>query len=251
VKKTLLVGVVAIIAVTSVGAAGTVHVTMHDGLVSVDAQNATLRELLEAYAQAGQTTIANLEKIPASPPLTLTLTDVPEPQALDIVLRSLSGYLAMPRAANRPSASRYDRIVIVPTSAADRSDIQRAAAPPPFAPPAAPPQLLPQLPPEVAPPINGVARRIGPDGNFIQDDQLGGAPPPARPAVPQVAAPIGFSRGDAPPPVSFSPVPPPVAAPPAQMPNGGAVIGTSVPGMVVPAQPTPGNQPQQTPPTSR
>jgi len=213
------------LAVASVRAAGTVHVSMHDGLVTVSAQNATLRDILEAYAQAGQTTIGNLEKIPSSAPLTLNLTDVPEPQALDIVLRSLSGYLAVPRSANRPSASRYDRIVVVPTSATDRGDAQRAAAPPPFAPPAVVLQPLPQPPPEVAPPVNGVARRIGPDGNFIQDDQQRATPPAPRPA--------GI---------------PPVAAPQPAQPNGGAVVGSSVPGMIVPAQPTPGSQPQQTPP---
>ena len=51
-------------------------------------------------------------------PLTLKLVNVPERQALDIILRSVAGYMAAPRLASAtPGASAYDRIVILPTSA--------------------------------------------------------------------------------------------------------------------------------------
>jgi hypothetical protein len=44
--------------------------------------------------------------------------DVPERQALETILRSVSGYLAAPRTATITTASRFDRILILPTSAA-------------------------------------------------------------------------------------------------------------------------------------
>src|SRR3954465_14206144 len=72
-------------------------VTMHDGLVSVNAKDVTVRQILAGWARGGQTKIVNPEGI-AGGPTTLQLTDVPEEQALDILLRTASGYLAAPRA---------------------------------------------------------------------------------------------------------------------------------------------------------
>jgi hypothetical protein len=213
-----VIGVVGVAAGVTARAAGTVHVAIHDGLVSVSAHNATLRDILDAYAQAGQTTIVNVEKVTATTPMTMDLTDVPETQALDIVLRSLSGYLAVPRSLSRPSASRYDRIVIVPVSAVSAAD--RDSARPAAAPPFPTPFVLPALPPEVAPPAPVIA--------------------------PAVAAPLGSSRGDAPAPVSLSPAP--SSATPAQNSTSGAMVGSSVPGMIVPAQPPAGAPVQSAPP---
>ena len=60
--------------------------------------------------------------------MTLELTGVPERQALDIVLRSVAGYIVAPRPAGSQGASAFDRIMILPTSVAPRAPAPAAAA---------------------------------------------------------------------------------------------------------------------------
>src|SRR5713101_438936 len=93
-----------------------VQVTMQNGRVSVVAKDATLRQILTEWARVGQTKVVNVERIPGAP-MTIELRDIPEAQALQILLRSLSGYMAAPRASQAPDLSRFDRIVVMPTMA--------------------------------------------------------------------------------------------------------------------------------------
>jgi hypothetical protein len=193
-----------------------VEVSIRDGHVSLSATNATLGEIFSAWARAGETTILNADKL-TSPPLTIELNDVPEEKALAVLLRSASGYLAVPRRAARADRSRFDRIVILPTSSARETGRPIPVPPQPmFTPP--PPPVVDQ---------NGVARVIGPDGRPLDDDQTD-APPPVmpQPIVVQPAA----------------PAPPSSAAP----------IGTPIPGMVPaapqPQEQLPGQYPQSTSP---
>ena len=81
--------------------------------------------------------IVNVERIPGAP-VTLELRDVREEQALDVLLRSVSGYLAAPRATTIANASAFDRILVMPTSVGAGSAAPPAAAQqPPFNPTAA------------------------------------------------------------------------------------------------------------------
>ena len=80
------------------------------------------------------------------PPISLELTNVPEAQALDILLRTVSGYLAAPRAVAVPTHRMYDRILVLPassgappraaTAAAGRRHSHAAVRTAAFAPPA-------------------------------------------------------------------------------------------------------------------
>jgi hypothetical protein len=97
--------------------AGSLTLSIHDGLVSIDAQDVTVRQILTEWARVGKTQIINVERI-AGGPITLKLDAFPEKQALDIVLRAIPGYIALPRAAQVADASVYDRIVIMATASA-------------------------------------------------------------------------------------------------------------------------------------
>ena len=97
--------------------AGTLTLSIRDGLVSIDAQDVTVREILTEWARVGKTQIVNVERI-AGGPITLKLDAFPEKQALDIVLRAIPGYIALPREAQVADASLYDRIVIMATASA-------------------------------------------------------------------------------------------------------------------------------------
>ena len=92
------------------------------------ATDATVRQILAEWARVGQTKIVNVERIPGGP-MTLELTDVPEQDALDILLRSVSGYIAAPRPVAVASLSRYDRILVLPTAGHARPPA--SASPPP------------------------------------------------------------------------------------------------------------------------
>lgn len=111
-----------------------VKLEFRDGRVTLNAQNAPIRTILAEWSRLGGTTIVNGDRV-AGAPVTIELSGVSERQALDILLRNVSGYLVAARQVPRAGASAFDRILIVPTSTAPR-----AAAAPAFAPPAPPPQ---------------------------------------------------------------------------------------------------------------
>ncbi len=93
--------------------AGQVQLAIHGGLVTLDAKDATLREIFAEWARVGQTRIVNGETAIGGP-VTLQMTDVPERQALETLLRSSAGFIAAPRPVPQPSLSTYDRIVVMP-----------------------------------------------------------------------------------------------------------------------------------------
>lgn len=96
--------------------AGPVTVTIRDGLVTLRAQDATPRQILSEWARVGRVTVVNLERLPGGP-ITVELVDVPEPKALDIVLRAVGGFVAAPRAVRDGQVSQYDRIFVMTTLA--------------------------------------------------------------------------------------------------------------------------------------
>jgi hypothetical protein len=115
---------------TASTASAEVKMTMQNGRVSIVAKDATLRQIMTEWARVGQTKIVNVERIPGGP-MTIELNNVPEEQALAMLMRPLSGYLAAPRAVDAPNASRYDRILVMPTVAAARPAATASSAPPP------------------------------------------------------------------------------------------------------------------------
>src|SRR5215467_9985176 len=112
-----------------------VQLSLRDGRVTLVARDATLRQILTEWARVGKTTVVNVERVPGGP-LTLELRDVPESEALDVLLRSLSGYMTAPRTTPVADGSFYSAIAVMPTVAAPVSRTASAApAPAPFTPP--------------------------------------------------------------------------------------------------------------------
>jgi hypothetical protein len=242
-----------VFAALSLGAASTasadVQLTMQNGRVSVVAKDATVRQILTEWARVGHTKIVNVERIPGAP-MTIELHNVTESQALEILLRPMSGYIAAPRpveATNADTLSRFDRIIVMPTLASARPAV--AATPPPVYQQHTPPQFMQQPQPadddaddEQAAPNPNVPQRGPVFNTFPQQPQFPGNAP--NQFQPQTT--ISPFNGQ-PFPVNGVPNQPP-AAPAA--PFG----GVAVPGMVAPVpQPQPGQfppgqQPPQVPP---
>jgi hypothetical protein len=213
-------------------AAPGVRLTIRDGSVWLAADRVTASEILAEWARVGQTRIVNGERVPGGP-MTLELNGVPEQQALEVVLRSASGFLALARTlahadASSPSmTSRFERILVLPASTAPPGPGAQAAARVNVQPP------TPQIPMPVA---SGPQRIIGPDGLPVPDDQEDA---PGRP--PAGAVPAGFSPPQAPPAAPGAPGV--LGAPRAIRPSPGAMpvpaAGVSAPGMIVPPSPPP------------
>src|SRR5437899_2517925 len=108
-KTTILCVAACLFAVST--ASAEVRVTMQNGRVSIVAKDATVRQILMEWARVGQTKIVNVDRVPGGP-TTLELTDVPEAQALEVLLRALSGYITAPRPVEVENLSHFDRIII-------------------------------------------------------------------------------------------------------------------------------------------
>ena len=200
------------------------------GRVTLHAQNVPLRTILAEWARLGGATVINGDRV-AGAPLTLDLEGVPERQALDIILRGVSGYMLAAREPGTAGASMFDRIMILPTSAAPRN------------PPVSPVPIFSNAP-------NGIVRPVLPrPPNDNQEADNTGAPGDEDGV--QIPMPVAVRR---PTPTTVGPVfpPPPINTPeatPEQTSPG--VVGTpsnpfglppgssARPGVVTPAPPVP------------
>jgi hypothetical protein len=227
--KTIILAVAACLAAASTASAE-VQLTMQNGRVSLVAKDATVRQILTEWARVGQTKIVNVERVPGGP-ITLELNNVTEAQALDVLLRALSGYITAPRPVDVANLSHFDRIIIMPTLAAARP--ATLSAPPPVF------QQTPQFTPPPADddddkpapnvPVPGAPR--GPVFNTFPQPPAN--PQTAQPGVPvQQLAPAGQQ------------LPSGQASP---MPTAAPYGGVAVPGMVAPPPPGQTQSPSQQP----
>jgi hypothetical protein len=120
-------------------AAGDVRLQFENGYVTLEANEASVGQILAEWARLGHTRIVNAERVVGGP-VTLQLTHVPEKQALDVVLRAAAGYMAAPRPAMQAGASVFDRILVMATSTAAPAAAGRMPAAGPNQPAMAVPQ---------------------------------------------------------------------------------------------------------------
>jgi hypothetical protein len=162
-----------------------------NGRVTLHAENVPVRSILAEWARLGGTRIVNGDRVSGAP-VTLELEGVPERQALDIILRGVSGFALAARTEGTPGASMYDRIMILPTSVAPRNP-----------PPATSPVFQGVPPGMIRPPVisRGSEDQNGDDDGQVNDGVPLGRPIPIpRPVV--GGAPFG------------APIPPGVVMPP-------------------------------------
>jgi hypothetical protein len=229
--KTALIGVAAWLVAASTASAQ-VQLTMQNGRVSLIAKDATVRQILTEWARVGQTKIVNMERVPGGP-ITIELNNVTEAQALDVLLRALSGYITAPRPVEVENLSHFDRIIIMPTLAAARPAISSPPPPvfqqtPQFMPPPADDADDDKPAPNV--PVPGAPR--GPVFNTFPQPQTA---TPQTSSQPGLSMPQQVPAGQQTP--SGQPSPTPVA------PYG----GVAVPGMVAPPPPGQSQSPSQQP----
>lgn len=244
-RQTLLTVALAF-AFAAPAAAQQLTVAFNDGLVTIDATSVPVRTILNEWAKKGGTKVVGVERVTGAP-LTVKLVDVPESKALEVILRSVAGYMAAPRSTGTGS-SMYDRILVMATS----------SAPPPAA--AAPTR------PQPNPAMNGTQRFIPPQRQASDDDNEDREEDPNPPNPPVFTFPGAPGPNGQPvfQPNTFQPntsqqMQPMIINPatgaqvnPAQQPAGyppAMPFGTSTPGLITPqpGQPTrpPGGRQQQ------
>jgi hypothetical protein len=217
-------------------ASADVHLTMQNGRVSLIAKDATLRQILAEWAKVGQTKIVNAERVPGGP-LTLQFTNWPERQALDTLLRTLAGYVAQPREIDVANLSHFDRIVVMPTIAVPASGAAANVASPIFPQPGNPTFQQPVQTIDDQDDDRPAPNR-GPMFNTFPPPQIGNPLqqniPSAMPGIVNPQAPLMLPQPNAPMMPVQAPAQPKAAQPTAYP------AGVSVPGMIVPAPPQPG-----------
>jgi hypothetical protein len=97
-------------------ASAEVRVTFANGRVTVIANAATVSEILAEWSRVGGSTFVDANRIPAQERLTIRLENATELDALDVLLRSVAGYMIMPRQVGAAGSSLVGRVFILPTS---------------------------------------------------------------------------------------------------------------------------------------
>lgn len=170
-------------------AAQGVQLEFRDGHVTLRAENVPVRTILQEWSRLGGTQMVNGDRVPGAP-VTLELIDVPERQALDVLLRNAAGYMIGSRATGEGRSS-FDRVLILPTSSAPFNP------PPPagFVPPPPPLPDFDDFPNDVE------LQPFRTPRDFVPDDMPGQTLPPppyqpdpddagpARPTTPQPGVP--------------------------------------------------------------
>jgi hypothetical protein len=129
--------------VASAAVAGELSVKIANGRATVIAKDVPVRQILAEWGRVGDTKVVGAEKMVGGP-ISLELIDVPEKEALDILLRTAAGYMAAPRPANLAGASQFDRVLILATSRPPAANA--SMTPPPFGRPGV--QQIMQPPPD-------------------------------------------------------------------------------------------------------
>jgi hypothetical protein len=202
--------------------AQTLALRLDGGRVTLEAHLVSVGEILGEWARIGGATIVNGDKVGGGP-VTLHLVDVPEREALETVLREVSGYILTERRPDSVGASSFGRILILPVSLGPANPPPRLALAPrasttaEAATPAEPP-VDPHLPGEQP----GIVAHQAPGA-------IEGGPSPATSAVLQPAAAN---------PVATPFVVPVRAGNPFGMPTGSGQPGAVTP-VAAPEQPAP------------
>jgi hypothetical protein len=173
-------------------AAPGVSLTIRDGKVTLKAEQASLRQILAEWERQGKVRVVGADKLVGAP-VTLTLVDIPEKQALEIVMRGVPGYMAVDRVAQADTPagpSRFDRVVVMaraatPVPAGPASLAGSRGMPAPAQPPVGFQQTMPDSGPQpFAQPIGDEGNvAAGPERNDVEQFQQVEPPMPDAPVA--------------------------------------------------------------------
>ena len=109
--RTLLVAA-AVLAAASPAVGQTPEVSFRAGRVTITARDTPLAAILDAWERQGGSRFVDAGRL-ANRSISVHMVEVPEREALRVLLRSAGGYVAVPRTSRQPGASAFDRIFIM------------------------------------------------------------------------------------------------------------------------------------------
>lgn len=147
-----------------------------NGLVTLVAQNVTVREILAEWTRQGGTQMQNADKLTGAP-ITVQFDGQPESVVLESLLRGTAGYILYPRMDGAAGASIWQSVSILPTS----HPTQLYSSPTSNSPQIAP--IVQTMPDDEIPPVT-------PTPNGPAQTQQAPPPQPNRPTMPGVYVPL-------------------------------------------------------------
>ena len=131
-----LIAATAALAGAAAPAAADLELSFDAGRVTVVASDVPLAAVLAAWEQVGHTRFVAADSLPARP-VSVHMANVPEREALRVLLRAAGGYIATPRAgaptAGQAGRSAFAQVLIMPPG---RPRASAGAGSAPFEPPA-------------------------------------------------------------------------------------------------------------------
>ncbi len=87
-----------------------------EGRVTLVAENVTLREVLAEWGRIGGAYMINADRLASAPIRMMRFENRPEKEVIDSLLRSAAGYILGPRTIRTSGPSRFEAVMILPTS---------------------------------------------------------------------------------------------------------------------------------------
>lgn len=172
----VVVVLIASVAPAAAQGARKLDISFDNGMVTLVAENVTLREILAEWARKGGSRIINADKLGGSPVFLTEFKNEPESLVLRTLLREAPGYGVSTRADAAAGASTIGTVMILATRTVPVSNVAVAApqvtAQPPFQPQPAP-RLISGSPDDEIPPVQ----------------QINGNMPPSTPGAPTANSP--------------------------------------------------------------
>ena len=97
---------------TSVTATTELEISFHNGRVTIIADDIPVQKILQAWSEIGQTMFVDTGEL-RSESIRVDLINVDEIEAIRVLLRQATGYVAAPRSAVPRGQSRFDRIFVM------------------------------------------------------------------------------------------------------------------------------------------
>jgi len=143
-RITLALAAAATLSAPASAAGQDLEVSFEAGLVTLVARDVPVADILDEWSFVGETTFVDAEEMPWET-VSLELYDVPEDEALRILLREAAGYIAAPRPTISDQLSRFERVLVMARS-------ENAARAGSYTPP---PPAASQRAPRVISPVSG------------------------------------------------------------------------------------------------
>lgn len=190
-----------------------VSIDLRGDNVTLIATNATLDDILAEWSRSGGLKVATLKGgAIGGAPVTIVLRDITERQALEMLLRNLSGYVLSARRDRSTGTSAFEQLLILPTSAPSNNGS-----------------------PFVAPALAAPDAATLASASAIEEPRVGVRGAAGASAAESAVAPLSVPDSERPP----TPLLPPSTAPDGSNPFGRAA-GAARPGVVTSPAPPPG-----------